>query len=260
MNLSATPHPPVEPRTITQALKDRAWREAMQKEYAALCANNTWTLVPPHPTQNLVGSKWVFRTKYLPEGSIDRLKARLVAKGFHQRPGWDFHETFSPVVKPVTVRVILTLAVSKGWRLRQLDINNAFLQGSLSEQVYVCQPPGFVDPSHPNHVCRLNKALYGLRQAPRAWYTELRTFLLQIGFVTSAADASLFIHSSESVFIALLVYVDDIIVTGNTDTAVTQLVQRLAARFSLKDLGTLSYFLGVEVIPHHSGSLFLLYQ
>ena len=257
MNLSATPHPPIEPRTITQALKDRAWREAMQKEYDALCANNTWTLVPPHPTQNLVGSKWVFRTKYLPDGSIDRLKARLVAKGFHQRPRWDFHETFSLVVKPVTVRVILTLAVSKGWHLRQLDINNAFLQGSLSEEVYVCQPPGFTDPSHPNHVCRLNKALYGLRQAPRAWYTELRSFLLKIGFVTSAADASLFIHSSESIFLVLLVYVDDIIVTGNTDTAVTQLVQRLAAQFSLKDLGTLSYFLGVEVIPHHSGGLFL---
>ncbi|CAM8951492.1 unnamed protein product [Rhodiola kirilowii] len=165
----------------------------MAQEYEALCRNETWDLVPSDLASNVVGCKWVFRIKYKPDGSLDKYKARLVAKGFHQRPGCDFTETFSPVIKPVTVRTVLTLAVSSGWPLRQIDVNNAFLQGHLSEDVFMEQPPGFLDKAFPHHVCKLKKAIYGLKQAPRAWYTELRNFMLQVGFVNSFADSSLFI-------------------------------------------------------------------
>jgi histone deacetylase 1/2 len=162
-------------------------------------------------------------------------------------------ETFSPVVKSVTIRVVLTLAVRQGWSIRQLDVNNAFLQGTLNDEVFMIQPPGFVNKNFPDHVCRLKKALYGLKQAPRAWYTELRVFLLSLGFVNSTADASLFIYHKQGVTVYLLVYVDDIIVTGSSSAALSKIIATLAARFSLKDLGCLSYFLGVEVIPSAAG-------
>ncbi|CAJ2664376.1 unnamed protein product [Trifolium pratense] len=253
LNLHVRPSSPMEPSTITQALRDPDWRSAMLAEFDALHRNNTWELVGRSSAQNLVGCKWVFRIKRNPDGSIDRYKARLVAKGFHQRPGCDYTETFSPVVKPVTIRIILALAVRQGWSVRQLDVNNAFLQGTLNEEVYMAQPPGFVDKSFPDHVCRLKKALYGLKQAPRAWYMELRVFLLSIGFVNSTADASLFIQRTPRATLYLLVYVDDIIVTGSSSTELSRLIATLAARFSLKDLGYLNYFLGVEVIPSAAG-------
>ncbi|RVW19477.1 Retrovirus-related Pol polyprotein from transposon RE1 [Vitis vinifera] len=151
--------PTLEPTTVTQALKDPKWRQAMSAEFDDLLRNGTWDLVPSHPTQNLVGCKWIFRTKYLPNGSINRYKARLVAKGFHQRLGIDYSETFSPVIKPTTVRLVLSLAVSQGWSLRQLDVNNAFLQGTLTEDVFMSQPPVFIDRDHPHHVCKLRKAI-----------------------------------------------------------------------------------------------------
>ena len=130
-------------------------------------------MVASHSSQNIVGCKWVFRIKRSPDGSVSRYKARLVAKGFHQRPGLDYTETFSPVVKTTTIRVLLSIAVSRGWPLRQLDVNNAFLQVHLSEDVFMAQPPGFGDLTYPSRVCRLKKAIYGLKQAPRAWYNEL---------------------------------------------------------------------------------------
>ncbi|KAL5563338.1 hypothetical protein UlMin_033085 [Ulmus minor] len=142
LNLSTQLSPPtdIEPTTATQALKDQKWRRAMSQEYDALVRNGTWELVPPASSHNIVGCKWIVRIKRHSNGSIDRYKGRLVAKGFHQRPGVDYHDTFSPVVKPTTVRLVLSLAVSRKWSLRQLDINNAFLQGSLSEAVYMSQP------------------------------------------------------------------------------------------------------------------------
>ncbi|WVY90852.1 hypothetical protein V8G54_036366 [Vigna mungo] len=186
----------------------------MQAEFDALHRNNTWELVSRSSTQNLVGCKWVFRNKRHLNGLIDRYKARLVAKGFHQHLRWDYTETFRPVVKPVTIRIVLTFAVCQGWSICQLDVNNAFLQGTLKEEVFMLQPPGFVKKSFPYHVCRLKKAFYGLKQAPRAWYTELRVFLLSLGFVNSTIDGSLFIYQKSDSTLYLLVYVDDIIVTG----------------------------------------------
>ncbi|KAH9705793.1 retrovirus-related pol polyprotein from transposon RE1 [Citrus sinensis] len=158
----------VEPASVKAALADQKWYMAMTDELHALRNNETWTLVPAELATKIVGNKWVFRVKYNPDGSVSKYKARLVAKGFHQTYGVDFFETFSPVVKPCTIRIILSLAVMNHWTIRQLDVNNAFLNDILTEEVFMHQPEGFIDSQHPTYVCKLNKALYGLKQAPRA--------------------------------------------------------------------------------------------
>ncbi|KAJ0700404.1 putative RNA-directed DNA polymerase [Helianthus annuus] len=249
---------PIEPTSFTIANKYSEWRHAMSEELDALHKNGTWTLVPPVPNANIVDCKWVYRLKTDENGKISRFKARLVAKGFHQQHGVDYHETFSPVIKPATIRTILSLAATNKWSLRQLDIQTAFLHGDLAETVYMRQPPGFVDPSKPDHICLLNKSLYGLKQAPRAWFNKLSNALHQLGFHGSKTDPSLFILNSEGSLVYLLVYVDDIIITGNNAETVSKLITRLHSLFALKDLGQLHYFLGVEVI--HKKADFVLSQ
>lgn len=230
----------------------------MTEEYVALLRTGTWSLVPPVPDANVVDCKWVYRLKRDKTGAITRYKARLVAKGFNQQPGIDYHETFSPVVKFTTVRVVLSLAVSQRWPLRQLDIQNAFLHGDLNETVYLRQPPGFSDPQKPDHVCLLHKSLYGLKQAPRAWFHRLSTALHSLGFQGSKTDPSLFIYASGGTLLYMLVYVDDIILTGNNPHAIDSIIHSLSKTFALQDMGTLSYFLGIEVAP--CGSDLLLSQ
>ncbi|KAJ0860505.1 putative RNA-directed DNA polymerase [Helianthus annuus] len=209
----------------------------------------------PSPPMSLAQNGF-FRIKYHSDGSLDRHKARLVAQGFTQISGLDFNHTFSPVVKASTTRIVLSLAVINRWTLRQLDVNNAFLNGHLSETVYMEQPPGFIDPQFPTHVCKLNKALYGLKQAPRAWFQRLSSFLISYGFTCSRADPSLFIFSQDDSIMYLLVYMDDLILTGNKSTSITNFTRHLHTEFAIKDLGSLNYFLGLEVI-HDTDGLFL---
>lgn len=240
--------PALEPSSVRQALQDARWKKAMEEEFEALMRNGTCELVP-RGNHTPVGCKWVYRVK-------PNIDGRLVAKGFLQEPGRDYFETFSLVIKPVTVRIILSIALSHRWPIRHLDINNAFLNGVLSEDVYMEQPVGFVDDCFPGHICRLKKAIYGLKQAPRAWYLELSTFLLFCGFHKSLADSSIVIYRVDSVIVYFLVYVDDIVLTSNNAGFLDKFIGRLAARFSLKDFGLLHHFLGVEVIPTYDG-LFL---
>jgi histone deacetylase 1/2 len=245
-----------EPKNVKQALLDPKWKTAMQEEYDALLQNKTWSLVPLPSHRQAIGCKWVFRVKENPDGSVSRYKARLVAKGFHQRQGFDFTETFSPVVKPVTIRLILTIALTHKWSIQQLDVNNAFLNGLLEEEVYMTQPPGF-DSTDSSLVCKLHKALYGLKQAPRQWFERLQGALLQLGFHSSKCDPSLFTYQSQDNTVYLLVYVDDIIITSNNSSLLQSLIQKLNHAFSLKHLGTLDYFLGIEVNQLPTGSLLL---
>jgi hypothetical protein len=154
-------------------------------------------MAPGRPLHhNIIRNKLVYRIKRHIDGTVERLKARLVAKGFDQRSGIDYTETFSLVIKPSTIRVILTLVVDFDWGIRKLDVSNAFLQSTLVEEVYMELPQGFLDKLNPGFVCRLHKAIYGLKLAPRAWFTCLSTFLLDIGFTTSLVDTSLFIYYS----------------------------------------------------------------
>jgi hypothetical protein len=230
----------------------------MEDEYRALLSNNTWDLVARPPGTNIVSGKWIFKHKLHTDGTLERYKARWVVRGFTQRPGIDFDETFSPVVKPATVRTVLSLALPRQWPVHQLDVKNAFLHGILTETVYCSQPAGFEDSAHPTFVCRLNKSLYGLKQAPRAWYSHFTTFLLTLGFVESKADTSLFIFRRGSDTAYLLLYVDDIILTASSEHLRQRITTALQREFSMKDLGQLHHFLGMHVQRQSDG--FLLNQ
>uniref|UniRef100_A0A2N9FEK0 Reverse transcriptase Ty1/copia-type domain-containing protein n=1 Tax=Fagus sylvatica TaxID=28930 RepID=A0A2N9FEK0_FAGSY len=236
-----------EPPSYKVAVQFPQWCTAMQEKYDALQRQGTWSLVSSPPSKNIVGCKWVYKLKHNSDGSISRYKAKLVAKGFHQQYGVDYAKTFSPVVKPPTVRLVISLVVSLNWPLRQLDVRNAFLHGSLQEEVYMQQPPGYVQPDHPNLVCKLHKSLYGLKQAPRAWFESFTGQLLHLGFTASSVDNSLFIFHDKHIIAYLLFYMDNIVITSNTPSYLDHLIKSLSSVFELKDLSPLSYFLGLQV-------------
>lgn len=223
----------------------------MQQELDALAHNHTWDLVPLPLGKKPIGSKWVYKVKLRSDGTLERHKARLVAQGYNQKYGIDYHDTFSPVVKITTVRCLLALAAYRKWPLFQLDVNNAFLHGDLFEEVYMKIPDGLLAPS--NHVCRLNKSLYGLKQSSRQWFARLTTEMLNQGFVSSHSDSSLFLKKTSTCFTIAAIYVDDIILTGNNISDIQSLKSHLHRIFSIKDLGKLHYFLGLEVTYLNDG-------
>ncbi|WVZ55007.1 hypothetical protein U9M48_005726 [Paspalum notatum var. saurae] len=186
---------------------DLSSRRVIISCHVALCCNNTWQLVPRPPGTNVVTGKWIFKHKFHADGSLTRHKARWVH-------GIDYDETFSPVVKPATIQVILSIAASRAWPIHQLDVKNAFLHGHLDET-----PPGFVDPAAPDHICLLQKSLYGLKQAPHAWYQRFATYIRRVGFTASTSDTFLFVFKEGSTIAYLLLYDDDIILIAGTALA-----------------------------------------
>jgi Reverse transcriptase (RNA-dependent DNA polymerase) len=214
------------------------------------------TLLVYQKIKKPVGCKWVYKIKYNSDGTVERYKARLVAKGFTQTYGIDYQETFAPVAKMNTVRILLSVATNLGWSIFQMDVKNAFLQGTLKEEVYMTLPPGYKSTSDPSSVCKLKKAIYGLKQSPRAWYARLSFSLLKINFIKSTTDSTMFVKHSQKSTTIILVYVDDIIVTGNDNEEIKRVKEYLKREFDIKDLGQLSYFLGIE-IAHSSKGLFL---
>ncbi|CAM8971900.1 unnamed protein product [Rhodiola kirilowii] len=226
----------------------------MEKELSALQTNNTWTFMPLPHGKNSVGSKWIFRVKRHSDGSIERYKARLVAKGFTQEEGLAYNETFAPFIKMPTVRMVLALAASKEWPLYQLDVDNAFLHGDLQEEVYMTIPPGyFQKEKQMGMVYKLNKSLYGLKQAPRQWFSKFADSLFNYGFIQSPNDHYIFTLNRDNEFIILLVYVDDIVMTGTSVPLISAIKAFIHAEFRIKDLGLLKYFLGIEVARSSSG-------
>ncbi|GJY17476.1 ribonuclease H-like domain-containing protein [Tanacetum coccineum] len=242
----------VQPRNYWEACKDQHWVEAMNKEMDALYKNDTWDITYLPIGRKSIGGKWVYKIKYKSSGEIERYKARYVVKGYNQKEGIDFDETFSLVVKIVTVRCLINLAVQNNWCLSQLDINNAFLYGDLSETVYMDLPEGYFSPDD-KRVCRLKKSLYGLKQAPRQWNSKLTHTLIENGFKQSKSDYSFFTKSENGNFTALLVYVDDIIIIENNSTEIENFKKFLKTKFEIKDLGKLKYFLGIEVLETEQG-------
>lgn len=245
-----------DPVKFEDAAREEKWQAAMDEELKALAENHTWSIVQLPAGKKAVGSKWIYKTKFLSDGSVERCKARLVAQGFSQTYGVDYKETFAPVAKMNTVRVLLSTAVNNSWHLFQMDVKNAFLHGNLEEEVYMKLPPGHPQANSPGLVCKLHKALYGLKQSPRAWYSKLSSVLLATGFKCSYSDTSLFIRKSSSSTLVVLIYVDDLIVTGSNVEEIEAFKSSLRNKFAMKDLGRLKYFLGIEVATSSKG-LFL---
>ncbi|GKD22240.1 retrovirus-related pol polyprotein from transposon TNT 1-94 [Tanacetum coccineum] len=235
-----------EPVSYSQAISNSEWVEAMNKELQALETNNTWTLNELPDGHKAISSKWVYKIKFYPDESVDKYKARLVIRGFSQKEGLDYKHTFSPVAKAVIVRVLIAIATTKGWPLHKLDVNNAFLHGFVDEEIYMKPPEGYTKAGV-GQVCRLNKSLYGLKQAFMQWNHELSNFLVSLGFVQSKHDYSLFVRVQGTQFTAVLVYVDDILLTGNSAQVICDTKASLDKKFTIKDWGLAIYFLGIKL-------------
>lgn len=210
--------------------------------------NHTWKLVELPEGKQAVGLKWIFKSKYDADGVLLKRKARLVAKGYSQREGVDFDEVFAPVARMETIRILLALGAHKGWPIYQLDVKSAFLNGDLQEEVYVSQPQGFVVQGEEMKVYKLSKALYGLRQAPRAWYSKVHKCFIDLGFERSSNEPTLYTkHQGHAHILLLCIYVDDIVYMGSSQEMLLDFKGTMMKVFEMSDLGLLRYFLGLEV-------------
>ena len=244
----------VEPENFEEAIKQEIWKKAMEEEIRVIEKNNTWELVERPKEKEVIGVKWIYKTKLNPDGTIQKNKARLVAKGYSQQPGIDYQETFAPVARHDTIRALIALAAQKGWFLYQLDVKSAFLNGSLEEEVFVEQPQGFAIKGKEDNVYKLKKALYGLKQAPRAWYSEIDSYFNNKGFQRSKSEPTLYIKKQGNTGILIVsLYVDDLVFTGNSKKMLDDFKKEMMKKYEMSDLGLLHYFLGYEICQNGDG-------
>ncbi|GJR40311.1 ribonuclease H-like domain, reverse transcriptase, RNA-dependent DNA polymerase [Tanacetum coccineum] len=236
-----------EPKNYKEASSDQKWIEAMKVELDSINRNNTWELTTLPKGHKAIGLKWVFKTKKDANGNIIKHKARLVAKGYIQQHGIDFEEVFAPVARMETIRLLLAIAANNKWEVHHLDVKSAFLHGDLKEEVYVTQPEGFVKRQDNGKVYRLIKALYGLRQAPRAWNIKLDNTLKSLDFKKCALEQAIYTKTSKDSTLLIGVYVDDLIITGTPKKEIDKFKAQMEEKFEMSDLGLLAYYLGIEV-------------
>ena len=237
----------IEPDSIDEAINDEHWLIAMQEELNQFERNQVWELVPRPNNHQVIGTKWVFRNKLDEYGIITRNKARLVAKGYNQEEGIDYEETYAPVARLEAIRLLLAFACIMDFKLYQMDVKSAFLNGYIQEEVYVDQPPGFENFEYPNHVFKLKKALYGLKQAPRAWYERLSKFLLEKGFQRGKVDTTLFIKHKNNSILLVQIYVDDIIFGATDESLCKEFASNMQEEFEMSMMGELTFFLGFQI-------------
>ncbi|GJX25661.1 putative ribonuclease H-like domain-containing protein [Tanacetum coccineum] len=242
-----------EPKRIAKALSDSAWVEAMQEELLQFKLQKVWVLVDLPKGKRAIGTKWVFRNKKDERGIVIRNKARLVAQGHTQEEGIDYDEVFAPVARIEAIRLFLAYASFMGFMVYQMDVKSAFLYGRIEEEVYVCQPLGFEDPDYPNKVYKVVKALYGLHQAPRAWYETLAKYLLDNGFHRGKIDQTLFIKKQKGDILLVHVYVDDIIFGSTKKELCTEFEKLMHDKFQMSSMGELTFFLGLQVKQKEDG-------
>ncbi|CAH9074982.1 unnamed protein product [Cuscuta epithymum] len=236
-----------EPTCYREAVTEKEWQDAMEREMEAIEKNKTWTLTDLPSGHKPIGLKWVFKLKKDSEGNVIKHKARLVAKGYVQRRGIDFEEVFAPVARLDTIRMLIALAAHREWKIHHLDVKSAFLNGDLQEEVYVSQPEGFCVKNEEHKVYKLSKALYGLRQAPRAWNTRLDRSMKSLGFVKCSQEQAVYTKIYEEEILVVGVYVDDLIITGTSLDCIERFKMQMMKEFEMSDLGLLSYYLGIEV-------------
>ncbi|GJU50976.1 putative ribonuclease H-like domain-containing protein [Tanacetum coccineum] len=242
-----------EPKKVIQALTDPSWIEAMQEELLQFKLQKVWTLVDLPKGKRAIGTKWVYRNKKDKRGIVVRNKARLVAQGYTQEEGIDYDEVFAPVARIEAIRLFLAYASFMGLIVYQMDVKSAFLYGTIKEEVYVCQPPGFEDPQFPDKVYKVEKALYGLHQAPRAWYETLSTYLLENRYRRGTIDKTLFIKKDRGDILLVQVYVDDIIFGSTKKSLCVEFEQMMHKRFQMSSMGELTFFLGLQVQQKEDG-------
>lgn len=234
------------------------WEKAIEEELQSLEKNGTWNLVELPEGRRAVDNKWVFKIKRNSDGSVDRYKARLVARGFSQRHGFDYSDTYSPVVKMSTLRVLLSLANQKRWLVHQMDVKCAFLNGVLDEEVFMRQPSGFERGG--SQVCRLNKAIYGLKQASRKWNERFHEFMSRMNFKRSEQDYCLYFWSGTDVVLYVVIYVDDILIIGSSEKAICELKKRLSSEFEMRDLQEVRSFLGLNIQRDRNRGVMIIEQ
>lgn len=242
------------PNSYKQAMdspKARFWQKGIDKELASQHKNKTWTLVPRSQASNVLTSRWVFGVKQLPDESgklVETAKGRLVARGFQQVEGIDYTETFAPVIKFTTIRLLLALVAHFDLELHQMDVVTAFLNGDLHEEIYMEQPEGCIDKVKPDSVCKLLKAIYGLKQAHRQWHSKIDEFLItELGFNTTRSDPCLYIRRQGNVIMIIALYVDDLLLAGSDLEAILWMKNELNKRFDMKDLGEAKTCIGLEI-------------
>ncbi|WVZ67986.1 hypothetical protein U9M48_016985 [Paspalum notatum var. saurae] len=229
------------------------WKEAVQSELDSILSNGTWELTERPYGCKPVGCKWVFKKKLRPDGTIEKYKARLVAKGYTQKEGEDFFNTYSPVARMTTIRVSLSLAVSYGLIIHQMDVKTAFLNGELQEEIYMEQPDGFVVKGQESKVCKLLKSLYGLKQAPKQWHEKFDTTLTSAGFAVNEADSCVYYRYGGGKGVILCLYVDDILIFGTDIDVINEVKSFLSTKFDMKDLGEADVILNIKLIKDESG-------
>ena len=241
-------HVPVTYKQAVSGQDASFWETGIESERSAHRKLGTWTLVPRSEASNVLTNKWVFNVKNLPDGG-EKAKARLVARGFQQVQGVDYHETYAPVVKLTSIRVLLSIVAHLDLELHQMDVVTAFLNGDMDEDVYMEQPEGCKDPTKPDHVCKLVKALYGTKQAHRRWHLKIDVFLVQdLGFRSSAHDPCIYIKCEGGKVMIIALYVDDLLLAGNDIEAILWMKGELNNRFEMKDLGEAKVCLGLEIV------------
>lgn len=242
-----------EPGSFAEAEQQECWRRAMIEEMQSIEENSTWQLVDLPAGHRAITLKWVYKVKRDEHGHIAKHKARLVARGFVQQQGIDYEEAFAPVARMESVRLVLAVAAWEDWVVHHMDVKSAFLNGDLREEVYVAQPPGFVIDGAADKVLKLKKALYGLRQAPRAWNAKLDASLRNLGFVRSVSEHGVYMRGDGSARLLVGVYVDDLIIAGRSHKEVIGFKEEMKNLFRMSDLGALSYYLGIEVKQSKGG-------
>ncbi|KAH9763082.1 Integrase catalytic domain-containing protein [Citrus sinensis] len=243
----------IEPKSFADAENDESWIMAMQEELNQLERTNVWESVPNPEHQSIIGIKWVFRNKMNESGVVVRNKARLVAQGYNQEEGIDFDETFAPVARLESIMMLLAYACHKDFILYQMDVKSAFLNGSIMEEVYVKQPPGFENEKFSVHVYKLSKTLYGLKQAPRAWYDKLKNFLLDNDSSMGKADTTLFVKHKNQDILIVQIYVDDIIFGSTNELLCKDFSSCMNKEFEMSMMGELKYFLGLQIKQNEEG-------
>ncbi|GJW41738.1 putative ribonuclease H-like domain-containing protein [Tanacetum coccineum] len=243
----------ISPKKVIQALKDPSWIEAMQEELLQFKLQQVWTLVDSPNGKKVIGTKWVYRNKKDERGIMIKNKARLVAQGYIQEEGIDYDDVFSPVARIEAIRLFLAYASFKDFVVYQMDVKSAFLYGKIEKEVYVCQPPGFEDPDFPDRVYKVEKALYGLHQAPRAWYETLSTYLLDNRFQKGKIDKTLFIRRDNGDILLVQVYVDDIILGSTKKSLCTDFEKMMHKKFQMGSICELTFFLGLQVKKKEDG-------